>query len=231
VSLEFLCAGAATGEAIARSPMERQARASGARFEVRDGWNIAVAYGSSEQESRACSETAAWADVSDLGKLELQGTAITERAGLELGRAARRDGAWWCPLTPDRALVICERSRLTAARERVPEPASVVDVGTVFAAMTLVGPLASEVFARFCAADLRPQVTPVAGLRPCSIARQPGLIVREAGDRFLFLFGWAVGQYMWTVVEDAATHLGGRPVGLDTLDPLEEPLTEMPSSA
>jgi sarcosine oxidase gamma subunit len=110
--------------------------------------------------------------------------------------------------------------------DRIPDEASVVDVGTVFAAMTLVGPLAREVFARFCAADLRPKVTPVTGLRPVSIARQPGLIVCEADDRYLFLFGWAVGQYMWTVVEDAAVHLGGRPVGLATLDSLAAPLSE-----
>jgi glycine cleavage system aminomethyltransferase T len=220
VSLEFLSAGAAAPDAVARSPMERQARAAGAQFEVRDGWNVAVDYGSPEQESHACSSTAGWVDVSHLGKLELQGTAISHRAGLELGTATRRDGAWWCPLTPDRALVIGERP------ERIPDATSVVDVGTVFAAMTLVGPLSREVFARFCAADLRPKVTPVTGLRPVSIARQPGLIVREADDRYLFLFGWAVGQYMWTVVEDAAVHLGGRPVGLAMLDSLAAHLSK-----
>jgi glycine cleavage system aminomethyltransferase T len=198
--------------------MERQARAAGAQFEQRDGWSVAVSYGSAEQERHACASTAGWVDVSHLGKLELQGKGIAHRAGLELGTATRRDGAWWCPLTPDRALVIGERP------ERIPEQTAVVDVGTVFAAMTLVGPLSREVFARFCAADLRPKVTPVTGLRPVSIARQPGLIVREAEDRYLFLFGWAVGQYMWTVVEDAAVHLGGRPVGLATLDSLEAPL-------
>lgn len=220
MSLEFLSAGAAAADAVARSPMERQARAAGAQLEVRDGWNVAISYGSPEQERHACASTAGWVDVSHLGKLELQGAGISARAGLELGRATRRDGAWWCPLTPDRALVIGERP------ERIPDQASVVDVGTVFAAMTLIGPLAREVFARFCAADLRPKVTPVAGLRPVSIARQPGLIVCEADDRYLFLFGWAVGQYMWTVVEDAAVHLGGRPVGLATLDSLAAPLPE-----
>jgi len=220
MSLEFLSAGAAAADAVARSPMERQARAAGAQLEVRDGWNVAVGYGSPEQERHACASTAGWVDVSHLGKLELQGQGITKSAGLELGRATRRDGAWWCPLTPDRALVIGERP------ERIPEQTSVVDVGTVFAAMTLVGPLSREVFARFCAADLRPKVTPVTGLRPVSIARQPGLIVCEADDRYLFLFGWAVGQYMWTVVEDAAVHLGGRPVGLATLDSLAAPLPE-----
>ena len=220
MSLEFLSAGAAAPDAVARSPMERQARAAGAQFESRDGWNVATSYGSPEQERHACASTAGWVDVSHLGKLELQGSGISERAGLGLGRATRRDGAWWCPLTPDRALVIGERPTT------IPDASSAVDVGTVFAAMTLVGPLSREVFARFCAADLRPKVTPVNGLRPVSIARQPGLIVCEAEDRYLFLFGWAVGQYMWTVVEDAAVHLGGRPVGLATLESLAAPLPE-----
>jgi glycine cleavage system aminomethyltransferase T len=186
---------------------------------------VVADYGSPEQESHACAGTAGWVDVSHLGKLELQGTGITERAGLQLGTATRRDGAWWCPLTPDRALVIGERPA------SMPDATSVVDVGTVFAAMTLIGPLAREVFARFCAADLRPRVTPVTGLRPVSIARQPGLIVHEAEDRYLFLFGWAVGQYIWTVVEGAAVHLGGRPVGLATLDPLAAPLPEATARA
>ena len=225
MSLEFLSTSAAAPEAVARTPMERQAKAAGAHFELRGGWNVAVDYGSPEQERHACASTAGWVDVSHLGKLELQGTNITERAGLELGSATRRDGAWWCPLTPDRALVIGERP------ERIPEQTGVVDVGTVFAAMTLIGPQSREVFARFCAADLRPQVMPVGGLRPVSIARQPGMIVREAEDRYLFTFGWAVGQYMWTVVDDAARHLGGRPVGLTTLDSLEAHLPETTARA
>ena len=33
-----------TGAAVARSPMEGQALAAGARMELRDGWNVAVAY-------------------------------------------------------------------------------------------------------------------------------------------------------------------------------------------
>lgn len=223
MSFEFLsapAAGAGGSEIIARTPMERQARAAGARFEVRDGWNVALDYGSPEQEQHACASTVGWVDVSHVSKLELQGPGNSEKAGLQLGQATRRDGAWWCPLTPDRALVIGARP------ENLPEQCSVVDVGTVFAAMTLVGPLAREVFARFCAADLRPKIAPVTALRPVSIARQPGLIIREAEDRYLFTFGWAVGQYMWTVVEDAAVHLGGRPVGLATLDSLAAHLPE-----
>jgi heterotetrameric sarcosine oxidase gamma subunit len=230
MSLDFLSVDAAT-DAIARSPMEPQARAAGARFEQRDGWNVAVGYGTPEQESVACTTTAGWCDISHLGKLELQGTGVAKRAELELATATRRDGAWWCPLTPDRVLVICDPGRLAAAREQVLDEVDVLDVTTVFAAMTLAGPQSREVFARFCAADLRSKITPIAGLRPVSIARQPGVIVREDEDRFLFWFGWAIGQYMWTVVEDAARHLGGQPVGVAALQSLEEPLSEASARA
>ena len=73
-----------------------------------------------------------------------------------------------------------------------------------FAAITVSGPLARETFARFCALDLRPHVTPVGALRPGSIGRQPGILIREDEDRYLFLFGWATGEYMWSTVADAA---------------------------
>ena len=43
------------------------------------------------------------------------------------------------------------------------------------------------------------------------------MIVVEAENRFLLLFGWAVAEYVWTVVEDAASSLGGSPIGVETL--------------
>jgi heterotetrameric sarcosine oxidase gamma subunit len=104
--------------------------------------------------------------------------------------------------------------------------ASLVDVTTAFAALAVVGPLAQEVFARFCAIDLRSHATPVGAVRPGSVARQPGVVIREGEDRFLMLFGWAVGEYMWRQVEEAGRHLGGAPVGADALTSLDAPLQE-----
>jgi heterotetrameric sarcosine oxidase gamma subunit len=217
--------------------MERAARAAGARFEAREGWNVAVGYASLEHERDACRTAAGWADVSHLGKLELHAARedlqaiVAQAAGgaaLELRAATRATDAWWLPLTADRALVVCEPAALGGVRERIEEaassatkPVTIVDATCKYAALTLVGPLAREVFARFSALDLRPQVMPVGGFRPGSIARTPGMVVREAEDRFLLLFGWALGEYMWTVVEDAARSRGGGPVGADAL--VEEP--------
>jgi hypothetical protein len=43
------------------------------------------------------------------------------------------------------------------------------------------------------------------------------MILRESGDRFLHLFGAGYAHYVWTVLIDAATQLGGRAVGTDAL--------------
>jgi glycine cleavage system aminomethyltransferase T len=195
-SLEFL---EVSGAAVARSPMERQALAAGARFEVRDGWNVAVAYAGETPD-----QSVAWADSSHLCKLEVTGSDH-----LAPGTASRTDGAWWCPVTGDRTLVIGATRGLAEDH---------VEVTTSLAALTVVGPLAREVFARFCAIDLRPRSMPVGAFRPGSVARTPGYVLREDEDRFLMLFGWALGEYMWTVVADAATSLGGAPMGADALD-------------
>ncbi len=214
MSLDFL---SVTGvDAVARSPMEASAAAEGARFEVRDGWNVAVDFGRSpDDEARAAAQTVGWADVSQLPKFELQGS---EAQHGEFGVAERRDGAWWCRLTPTRALVIGAVAP------------SGLDVTTSYAALTIAGPLAREVFARFSAIDLRPKVTPVGALRPGSVARQPGIVICEAEDRYLYLFGWATGEYVWSVVADAGHHLSGRPMGIDALASLPGPVYEPEAS-
>ena len=210
MNLDFLRVGGTNSDdAVAHSPMERLARAGGARFEIRDGWNVAVEFpGGSGAGS---GETVSWADVSHLAKVELQGGSDTI-GELPFGTAVRRDEAWWCRLTQTRALVIGKRPDLERS-----DDLDIVDVTCNFAAITLLGPLARETFARFCALDLRPKVTPVNAMRPGSIGRQPGLVIREDEERYLFLFGWATGEYMWGVVADAGGHLGGRPVGADAL--------------
>jgi glycine cleavage system aminomethyltransferase T len=194
MSFAFLSPTAA--DAIARSPMERQARAAGARFELRDGWNVAVAFAGEPPALGAV----AFADCSHLRKYELHG----ELPPLELGRATVDGDATWLPMTPARALVLGGEP-----------PDGALDMTTAFAALRLAGPRARDTFARFTAIDLRPHVTRPGDWRPGSVARTPGGILCEAEDRYLMLFGSAFGQYMWTVVADAAHHLGGGPVGYD----------------
>ena len=191
-SLDFLSPSAT--DVIARSPLERQARAARARFEVRDGWNVAVAF---PDEAHSL-ERVGFADCSHVRKYELLG----DLPELELGRATVDGDSTWLPMTRTRALVLGGEP-----------PGGALEVTTAFGALRIAGPLARETFARFTAIDLRPHVTGPGGWRPGSVARTPGGILCEAEDRYLMLFGSAFGQYVWTVVEDAARHLGGGPVG------------------
>jgi glycine cleavage system aminomethyltransferase T len=221
-SLAFLSPGLG---AVAKSPMEPGTVAAGAAIENRDGWNVATAF---PDEQRSLSAVG-FADMSQLGKIEVQGdvAAITGH-DLALGRALRVEGAWWCPYSAQRAVVLCSpgdtaafRDRLTASAADASGLASVIDMTTSQGAMTILGPLARETFARFTAIDLRPEITPPLAFRPGSVARTGGAILCEAPDRYLMLFGAALGQYVWTVVADAAEHLGGGPVGVDALEPID----------
>ena len=146
------------------------------------------------------------ADASLMRKTELQGELAHE-----LNTATRTADGWYCPVTPTRALVLGDAPQ-------VPAGAVSLDVTAVFGALVIAGPAARETFARFCALDLREAKLPVCGFRPGSVARTPGFVLREADERFLVLFGAAYAPYLWEVVLDAATRLGGGAVGLEALD-------------
>ncbi len=229
--LAFLSADLAVAPAPpARSALASDVEAAGARSEARDGWLVAVDFGDRDAELRALRETVAVVDVSQRGALELQareqeldglaalpGTSAGE--GVSAGMAARRQDAWWCRLTPARALVLCEPGATRALRERLSTelPGGALDVTSAYAKLVLAGPLAREALARFCALDVRERSAPVGALLPGSVARTPGLVLREANARFALLLGAAYASYAWEVVTDAVASLGGRPAGVDAL--------------
>ena len=235
MSLAFLTPDTLGPGIAARSPMERLARAAGARMQLREGWNIATAYSDGGRERLLLEERVGFADRCDMVKLELQAepaalAGLTRVASggqtLRPGRAVRSRGAWWCPVTPARTLVLGEREEGPAIREAVAGAAedlpatvtvTVTDLTCGLAALALAGPAAPELLARFCAIDVRPAVMPVGAFRPGSVARTPGYVLRDGEQRLLVLVGWALGEYLWTVVADAAEHLGGGPVGADAL--------------
>lgn len=225
MSLAFLTPAAGPAAPPAESPFAAATSAEGASFEIRDGWRVATRFSPAPVEEQACEEAVGWADVSHLGKLEIQvGRSATAAlaamaGGLRLGAAIRRQDAWWCLVTPVRALLICEPAATESLREDLAANPKLrlVDVTTQLAALRLAGPQSRETFARFCSLDLRSDRAPVGAFLPGSVARTPGYVVREATDRYLLLAGAAVATYLWTVVSDAGRRLGGRPVGADAV--------------
>lgn len=240
MSLEFLSPDqvhrANGSPPVARSPIEPLLRGAGARFELRDGWSVATLFTDPASEEGACRRTVGIGDRSSLGKLELQAPASTlaellaaQCGGLALepGKALAAQEAWWCPLSGERLLVLCEPGATRAMRERLEraaaarERARVVEVSTGFAAFAVVGPRARDVLARLSALDLRAVEAPEGAFRPGSVARVPAMVLRERGERFLVLCGSAYAHYAWTVLCDAAQPLGGTLVGAAALARVE----------
>jgi glycine cleavage system aminomethyltransferase T len=220
MSTDFLTL--APGGPAARSPLADRSHRD-AELEERDGWQLVVSYGDSAAEARACRETVGWADLSHLAKAELSGpSAWLEGTGD--GLASRQGGGWACPLTPRRGLLVGDTG--------TPPDGALLDLTSSLAAISISGPGARETIARFCAIDTRAAALPLEGFRPGSIGRTPGYLLREGEDSLLLLFGAAYGAYMWEVVADAGTRLGGRPVGVDSLPALAlSPPAEVTSDA
>lgn len=114
---------------------------------------------------------------------------------LPTGRAVETDGAWWCPLTPTRILVIGDPPTDVAA------PVSAVTVTSGFVALGLSGPRARHVLARVSALDLRRATK--GSLLPGSVARVPAIVLCEGDDALLILAGSAHAQYLWDTLVDA----------------------------
>src|SRR5436305_11136859 len=100
-AISFLTPDASSDQVVAKTPMERLARAAGGRFERREGWNVAVGFGDAATERSRIERTVGFADRSWMRKLELQGGALGS-LGLRPGVAEVREGARWCPVTPAR---------------------------------------------------------------------------------------------------------------------------------
>ena len=204
VSLEFL--SPAAGGAVARSPMEREALAAGARLELRDGWNVAVGFDGAEPERERCRATrrlrrplaarqarAAGAPISH-GRLELGAGGALARTP---GGARSRPTARWCSASR-RAPPRCASALGRRRRGRRPDRGARRAHGRRAAG-------ARRCSRASAALDLRPQVTPVQRLPARARWRaRPARSCARPSDRFLMLFGAAYGEYVWTVVADAA---------------------------
>jgi heterotetrameric sarcosine oxidase gamma subunit len=214
LSFDFL-SPAPLADLPARGPLLDAVAEAAAVREVRDGWELLASFADPAAEAAACAE----ADLSHLAKLELQssgpGPNLSATLGLEPGDPARRLGEGWLCLEA-RSLALAIGADGAAVAELAPG-ARVTDLTAALGAVAIVGPLARDLFARFCALDMREAALPIGDFRPVSVARTPGFVLRQSADRFLILFGAALGEYVWTVLADAAGHLGGRPVGVDAL--------------
>jgi heterotetrameric sarcosine oxidase gamma subunit len=208
----------ALGRSTSRVELEDLLADAGGAMVMRDGQRVATHFSSVAAELAVCRRSVGLAEHSDLGTLELRGpvtaveTVLQQLAGQDLspGAAVRAGEAWWCLLTPHRALVLCPgeaRDALLASLVETAcetEGASAVDLSGDYAALVLIGPRAEELVRSTSLVANLP--LPVGGLQIVS-GRRPSLLLHEELGRFLVLVPRVHAAETWSRLLDAGrTH-------------------------
>ena len=166
--------------------------------------------------ARSASPTSpSWASSSSRATPATVAAIVAELAGgarLAPGQAALADGTWWCPITAGRVLAVTPPETTASVRDAL-EAAAAAAAGLRLGARADHGPVLERGRRAAGARDASPgrrrstcarSGSPEAAFAPVSVARVPGMILRERGDRFLHLFGAGYADYVWTVFTDAA---------------------------
>jgi sarcosine oxidase gamma subunit len=128
------------------------------------------------------------ADISLTGKLEIRGPVTTLRTrALEI-----------VPITPERALVLCDFTKTAEVRAKLSERFFVVDVSAKLAGLQVRG---EAIMRRLTDLDL--DALPAAG----SVAHVQAYVLRDDGETFRLFFPQEYGHYVAEVVVDAAAGL------------------------
>src|SRR3954447_3549614 len=152
----------------------------------RQGWLVAVDFGSVASEVAVCAARAGLADVSSTGKLEVRGTEAA------LAAVAGEDGSWW-RVAPGLLLAITAPGAQHELEERIAgHPVKVADVTADRVALSLVGPAAGAVLERAGC-----EVAPVGAVRTESVHGVPTLTLRQDTRRWLLVAPAADAAELW----------------------------------
>jgi aminomethyltransferase len=207
------------------SPLDAVLKRSGAHMTEREGWVVAVDFGSLAAEIAVSRATAGLADVSSIGKFEVRDAtaAIADMypSGRELrpGRAKEAADAWWCVVSEELLLVLASPSKAAQVRaeleERAHEHTQIEDVTAGRVAVCLTGPFAREVLTAAGAAPCAP-----GSLRVESVGGVPTLVLHQYDKQWLLVADASEAGALWQALTEAGSPLGLAYVGVDALQHL-----------
>lgn len=225
---------ASPASALHHSPLEPLLLREGASMASRQGWWVAAHFGSPPGEIALCKTAVGLADRCDLAKLELRAepSAIEQLVGqltggqLAPGDALHASGAWWCSVSPEHVLVLCEPSEAARIREALDEAlrwapgARVSDSTARLAALALLGPEAGSLLDELDGAAPRANEIDTPELDATRLASVPVLILRTAADRAIVLAEQGRAAELWKELERAGRPLGLGHVGTEAVERL-----------
>lgn len=212
-------------------PLDGILERAGAVMAVRRAARVAAHFGSVAAEIAVCRRTVGLADCSGLAKLELRGddAALTRWVSHQHpsppgaggpasdgsspsrhGRASAARGAWWCPVTPNRMLVLGG-----AVAPPVEPGVSAIDLTDDYAAIAVIGPRCGALLWRLGLADAELEVGSFETRR---LGRVPALVLVQHPQRALVLVARAHAPRAWQTLCDAGHPDRVACVGHDALE-------------
>ena len=214
---------------LCRSPLEDSLRRAGAVMRRRDGWRVAVHYGSPGGELAVCARGVGLVDRSEIGKFELRGypealdqiVCLLSDSQLEPNEVLRSGSVTWCSASPDRVLALCPPTDAFALSERLHDAARrtpgvlLTDETEELAALSLLGPSAPSVVAALGAWDLETIALPRPSFSGLSLEGLPVWLLEESSARATFLVDSEYAERLLELLERVGQRFGLSLVGSD----------------
>jgi len=225
---------------VRQSPIYSQALKMGARFTEGAGWQIPSLFNMPESEETAARTHVALADVSDRGKIYVEGQTAASILPLSnplaIGEGAAQDGRYLFRLRDDQFFISTTAedaeavtAHLTAAAQSAAELITVTDLSHGRSQLLVIGPKAAELLSRLCGLDFHDSRFPNLSARQSSVAKTRQLILRhDFGGQALdplpvyALIGpRSLAAYLWQTALEAGRDGHILPIGQSAVDGLK----------
>jgi sarcosine oxidase subunit alpha len=188
-----------------------------------------------ESEITAARSHVALADVSDRGKIFVEGqtaeSILSLPKSLAVGEGLEQNGRTIYRLRADQFFVSTTAdavelvtAELTAAAQNATGLVTVTDVTHGRSQLLVVGPNAAVLLGRLCGLDFHDSQFPNLAARQSSVAKTRQLILRQdyGSLRLYSLIGSrSLAAYLWKVTLEAGRDLSIIPIGQETIDALK----------
>jgi heterotetrameric sarcosine oxidase gamma subunit len=207
------------------SAMYRAQVALRARFRTADGWTVAEAFTSPEDEARGAGATVGLVDVSAGTRVGIRGEEAAALLAKLIGQPApgpgeavrarlNGTGVLVCRLASDEALVLAGTaaemvSDLLADSAGAVSCAHVTDLTAAFAVLEIVGPRARALLEKLVPLDLAPGATVPLTVLQTELSHVRAILIRldHALPAYWLLVPRECGEFVWDVVRGAGHDL------------------------
>jgi aminomethyltransferase len=214
---------------VKQSPIHALALKMGARFTEGAGWEVPTLFSDRETERLAAIHHVALADVSDRGKIIIEGqTAETALAmpSLSIGDGLEVNGRYIFRLRADQFFVSTQAgyleavmAELNSAAQASGELITVTDLTHGRSQFLVIGPKAADLLSHLCGLDFHHGQFPNLAARQSSVAKTRQLILRHDLDGlpvYALIGARSLAEYLWKTILEAGKGLSILPVGQGT---------------